>query len=157
MKIKRTEIIQMFNGLQKLGNLEGVKFSYAIVKTAKILSDEIYALKESIKSSDAFNEYERKRLELCNKYCSKDEAGKPLMKDGYFVGLDKNTDFIKEIETLKEKFKETLEARKKQEQEYAKMLDEEVDVDIYQISLEDVPKNITVEQMAIIEKLIKEQ
>lgn len=156
MKMKRAEVIGLFNGLQRLGGLEGLKCSYAIVKTGKKLKAEIDTLRESVKDSEAYKEFEKKRLELCQKYCFKDETGKPLMKDGYFVGLENNADFLQAGELLKEEFKEALEGKKKQEQEYIRMLEEEIEIEIHQMELADVPKNITVEQMSILEKLIKE-
>jgi hypothetical protein len=44
--------------------------------------------------------YEEARLELCKRYCEKDEKGEPVLKDNRFQGLENNSEFLKEHEEL---------------------------------------------------------
>jgi len=40
--------------------------------------------------------YDEARVELCKRYCLKDEKGEPIMKDNRFQGLEDNAEFLKE-------------------------------------------------------------
>ena len=40
--------------------------------------------------------YDEARMDLCKRYCLKDEHGEPIMKDNHFQGLTDSKEFLKE-------------------------------------------------------------
>src|SRR5512133_2509270 len=76
----------------------GVKFAYAVARNAAKLKDEIAALAAAEDASRG--EYERLRLALCAKHCTKGEQGKPIMVDGRFAGLADHAEFQAELKAL---------------------------------------------------------
>lgn len=156
MKMKRAEAVTLLNNLGKVRNLEGMKFAYAIVKTARKIEDELKTMDEVSKPSPEYVEYYNKGLGLSTKYCKKDEKGNPISKNQIFQGLEGNVEYEDEKKKLDEQYKGAIEFRDKQIKQYNEMMDDEVEFEVHQIDIADIPEKITVEQMAIISKLIKE-
>lgn len=151
----KTEIIQLYQALNRLGNLSGVKFAYAVSRNIHLIEPEIKSIEKALEASDEFKKFEDKRMELVNKFGKKDDKGKPLVKDNEYE-MDNKEEFEKEFETLKEENKEVYEARQKQIEEYNELLKSESTVVLHKIQLSDVPQNITVTQMNSISSLISE-
>jgi hypothetical protein len=80
------ELLDLFQGLNRCGNLSGAKFSYAIARN-------INALKPIVKT------FEEARIALVESYCKKGEDGKPIMKDGAYT-FDDQSEFDKEYKKL---------------------------------------------------------
>lgn len=154
MKLSRNAVNELYKGLDTLGSLQGVKFAYFIAKNKALLESEIKDMKEAIKTSDEYNVYEKARIALAEEHAVK-EDGKPVVKDNSYVMEDKDA-FNKAWEALKDKHKDAIDARKKQVEDFNKFLEEEIELNLHNIQLTDVPANITVEQMEIIEPLVNE-
>lgn len=158
-KFKKKDLLPLFENLQKLSNLKGVKFSYAIARNVVIVKKEVEAIEESLKPFDEFVEYEKERIELAKKHSEKDEKGNPkiINENGreVFVMKDK-AKFDKVFEEFKIKHKVTLDKRQKQIDEYNEFLETESDIEFFKIELSDVPEDISVEQMQGIQLLIKD-
>ena len=155
MKVKRTELTKLLQGINSI-NLTGVKFNYALLKNKKKISEELEILKTVIKPNEELEKFENERVEVCKKYCEKDKEGKEVIKQGKFAGLENNKDFETAIDKLKETYKETLDKKTAQIKEYEKLLIEEVEIDIHQVVLNDVPKEITTKQLESIIEIVKE-
>jgi uncharacterized coiled-coil DUF342 family protein len=157
--MKKSQIVELFKGLQQLKNLSGVKFAYAISKNISLLEKEIESLKASINPSEEFLKFEKERVDLAKKYAEKDENDSPKISTNpqgvqEYV-IENKKAFNKEIEALRKKYKKTIEERQKQYEEYKELLDTESKVELYKIKIDDVPKEITVEQMNIIKDLVE--
>jgi len=166
MKIKRKELFLLQKAFVAVKDLKGIKFAYAIAKNNKLINSEIETLQEIIKPDEKYGEYDQKRIELCEKFCEKDENGKPKKIDirnrenkiiGYnYVGLESNSEFKEKLKVFMKENKEIIDSQKEKEKEYNKLLDEKVDINIYKIKLEDIDENITPAQMDGIVLLINE-
>lgn len=153
--MKKRELYDLLAGLESVKGLKGVKFAYARAKNKKLVLDEIQLFEESIKPSDKFLEYNKKRIELCEKYCQKDKENNPIIKNNKYCGLERNNEFEKEIELLNEESKEVINEKKGLEEEYNKMLMEEIELNFHKILLDDVPIDITGQQLELIMPIIK--
>ncbi len=155
--MKNKDIVQLYNNLKELGNLEGVKFAYFVVKNMKILQSEIAVFEDIIKPSEKYVEYEQKRLDICKKYAEKDENGNCKIENDKFVGCENNEEFNKEIQQLNNEYAEVILKRNQQLKEIEQILEEENNnIKLMKIKVEDIPKNITVKQMMVINDLIDE-
>jgi hypothetical protein len=158
MKITITfnELDQLHNGLKLVENLRGMKFAYCVAKNKRLIEQELKILEDILKSTNAFREYETKRIQVCEKNCVKDPSGKPILdKNGNFDILNKAS-FDSEMNPLMEQYKDTIDHRKKQVDEFQEMMGKQVEVEVHQIKLEDIPQDITPKQMDIIMPLVKE-
>ena len=155
--MKKRELFSLMSGFEMVKGLRGIKFAYARLKNKKLISDEIKVFEDLLKPSDGFLEYDKKRIELCVKYSKKDEKGKSIIENNSYAGLTDNKEFEKELGQLKEEYKEVMDERLKLLEEYNKMLEEEIELNFHKILLEDIPTDITGQQLELLMPIIKEK
>jgi len=156
-KVERIKLFGLLNAIESVKTIKDVKFAYALVKNKKRIKEEIELLKEATKVSDKLQEYEKKRIMLCKQYCEKDDNKKPIIKNNSYCGLDNNKNFNEEIKKLREEYKEELDNREKQIEDYNKLLEEKVEIDFYKISLKNIPQDISAEQLEPLMILVNEE
>lgn len=155
--MKRSDLFELLKGLKSVKNLRGVKFAYGAVKNKHKVEAEIECLKEVVKPSEKYDEFDKKRMEICEKYCSKDKEGKSIIKGNVYEGLKDNRRFDKEIKRLRKDYQKVIEERKTQLNEYNKMLEEEIKIDFHKVLLKDVPEDISSEQLEKILPIIDDE
>ncbi len=153
--MKNRDLFNFQSGLQAVGHLTGVKFTYAIAKTRRIVDREIKTLREAVEPTEGFKKYEEERLALCREHAQKDDNDEPVVKGNKFI-LKSQKKFDNAWEKLKEKHKEALDSRDKQVKEWESLLDEEADIDLHLVNLDDMPDEITSDQVVGIFEMISE-
>lgn len=144
MKLKRSELPGLLKGLDAVMKFPHVKFSYLAVRNKQVVQEELKTIQESIKPAAAFQEYEKKRIGLCEEFCIKDKAGKPVITaNSNYAGLDVNEEWKTAHEALLEEYKEALDERKKQMEGYAEFLKEEVELKLITIPIKMLPDSLT--------------
>ena len=158
IKMKNQELFELNNTLKSIKGVTGVKFNYAIARNKRIVKEELECLQEGIKPSESYTELEKKRVELCEQYATKDEKGKPIIEDNKYdiVEIDK---FNEELKSLRDDYKETLIERTAQVNNYSKLLNENVreDLELYLIAIEDLPDSLTTEMIENLYSLIRKE
>jgi hypothetical protein len=158
--MKNQDVYNLSQSLANVGNLSGIKFVYGIARNSVRVKLLVNAMIETIKESEKYQEFIQKRVELAIKHSKKDEKGNPVI---IFEGKQSRYDiadqvvFDKELETLKEEYKEAIDEQKKKEDAFNEFLKEESDFEPYMIDYADIPENITAAQMSGIINLIKEE
>jgi len=152
--MKNKQLQPLLQGIDAVGNLSGVRFSYCMSKNRKLITAELETLQEAIKPKEKFLEYDKERIALCQKYADK-ENGKPKMENNNFVITDRK-EFEKEIEKLGKKFNAVLDEREKQGKEFQELLEKESSFVPFKLDYEEIPKDITAKQMDGIIELIKD-
>jgi hypothetical protein len=148
MKIKRAQLERLLGVVEELGRaVNPIKFSYAVAKNLRIMRHELEVTGKILEPSEKVREYEKKRVELCQKF-SRKEGGRPVFKEGpdgkHFVIEDSTKEqFNKEMVALTEVYKADMDGQMTKVDAYAKALSEEVDLDFHMIAEEDMPKNIS--------------
>jgi hypothetical protein len=146
----------------KLGSLPGFKFAYAISKNLAILKTEIEALQKALEPSEEYKKYDEKRIGLAIKYSKKGENGEPKTivnptnPNIFEYELEDKEGFKNEFEGLREENKDVISAREAQIKEQDEFLKTESTLELYKVSLSDVPQNITVAQMQDISPIVTE-
>jgi len=160
--MKKSEVLLLYRSLNQLGALSGAKFSYAIAKNINILKGEVEALDKALEPDEKFQEFEKQRVALLEKYAEKDDTGKPK-KEGteggseqYVMG-DNLKRFEKEFEVLKKDHKDAVDARDVQIEEYTKLLETDIEINLHRLKMEDVPETITTRQLAGIYEIIDDK
>ena len=154
--MKRSEVIALYRALNNLGRLSGVKFAYAVNRNIKQLQTEIDAVQKAIEPTSEFSAFEKERVKVAEEYAEKDGKGKPKVENGQYVFGDKLDEYQKRYDKLIEEHKPAVDAREKQIEDVNKLLDEEVEVNLYKIPLASVPEGITTAEMNKIMPIIDE-
>ena len=153
---KRTDLMSMLSNLMKVDNLKGHKIAYAVARNKRALTEERDILNEIMISSKKFGEFTKKRVDLCKKLATKDDNGNPVIVDKNYVGLDDNPDFIKAIESLQEEYKDAIEKDENKMLDYQNAMDEEIEFNMFVISYDDIPDDVTVGQMDVLFLMIRD-
>lgn len=151
----KKDSVDLYVNLNKLGNLSGVKFAYAVSRNIALLKPEIEALDKSMEISEEFKKFEDLRMEVVKKFAKKDEKGEPVSVNNNYV-LANQADFDIAFDVLKSEHKEIWENRLKQIEEYNELLKTDSSVVLHKVSLSDIPNNITVTQMYSISAIVDE-
>lgn len=153
--MKKNELFVLFKSLNTLGALKGVKFAYAVTRNVNLLKSEVEALEKASAPDEEYSKFEKERIKLAEEHANKDEEGKAIVFDNKY-DISDNDKFETELETLKEGYKEAIEKRKEQIEEFSKILEEEADVKLYKVALADVPADISTAQMFSISQIVEE-
>jgi len=98
---------------------------------------------EAMQPSDDYSEYENARNEIIKKYADKDSDGKIITKDGAIRLSDGLVDHCKKaIIEIEDKYKEVLDKRDKDYENFEKILDETIAVEVETVEWEFVPDTI---------------
>jgi len=153
--MKNKDLFRLYQGLNDVSYFNGVKFAYSVVKNKKLIEAEIKTFEEVIKPTEEFQKYEQKRVETCEKYCERQEDGKPVVENNAYKIIDKIS-FDKELEQLKTDSQEMLDYREQQLKEYNELLDEDTKLELVKVSVDNLPNGITSSQIESIYEIIDE-
>jgi hypothetical protein len=157
LKIKRSEVIPIWNTLYKLKNVGDKSLTFYIQRNLIFLEDEvksIVALQESGTPSEKYIEYDTKRLELGRYYSTKDENGEPTFKDLKFIFTEKNqkawNDAFRDLTT---EYKDIIIEQDKTVNELNRLLIEEIEIEFQKIPFVLIPEEINYSEIS---KIVKE-
>ena len=146
--MKRKELFQLKQALERVSTLKGVKFAYSIAKNLQEVNKEIEAVNKAIAPSEEFMKYEKERIKLNEEYAEKTEDGNPKVENNNYVISPRNRGaYEKRIEELKNKHKKVLSERDEQIKEYQALLEENADITVHKIQEDNLPSDITAEQI----------
>jgi len=165
----KLETLNLYGNLQKLGNLKGVKFAYAVAKNLALIKGEVDILTETTKkllepTDVEYRKFGEERVTLAESFAKKDDKGNAIkikkIENGQevevFDGLDNNPKWEKAFEKLREEYKIMLDARDEVIKEQNELLKTESTLQLYKIALHDVPADISVNQMKDIAEIVSE-
>lgn len=153
------ETFKVISTLENSGEKYPSKFTYMISKNKTKIQTTIEAIQKASQPSQEAMEFEKKRIQICQELCEKDENNKPKIENGQFVFSEENQKIADEqINALREEYKGVDVEQQKRSEEINKILDEEVDSDInfHKIPLDLFP-NLTVSQMNALVHFVKEE
>jgi len=157
IKVKRSDLFLMQSAINVLAQIKGsCRFAYAVAKNKKFLDDEITILRKGVEPEQALIDYEKKRIELCEKHADKDDKGKPVIVNNVYQGLGENEEFQAEMEKLADKSKDLLESRKAQLESFNEMIKDEIEFEFWKIKLSDFPDGIAAESLLVLTPIISE-
>lgn len=147
MKLKLTnrEVVALSNTLTEL-NYRGVKFAYTVARNLNSLKPIIKSMDAALKIPKEFTEYEKARVALGKEHADKDAAGNPKVEGSHFI-ISNMAKFDAELATLQGKHKAAIDARQTQLDEYAKLQDDEVEVELFPIAQNLLPNDISTKEL----------
>jgi hypothetical protein len=161
MTFKRKDLVNIDAAIRSLSDKkEGKKtLIFSLIRNQKILEPEVTAIKEAYNTeNEGYKTYLEALREVYNEYGATDEQGQvQLTPTGFVMKEDVDRDEVTEkITALEEAHKEALESRAAEMEEYQKLLEEEVEIDLLKIDFDSLPDEINPEVMVILDELITE-
>ena len=148
MKLKRSQVIEIFDALGSFKETYNKYFVYHLTKTMNALSPERNALIEMARPSDNFLEYERRRTRMVDVFAERDKDGNMIMQNGMVkIREDKLEECKNGMDELNEEYSETLKLRQEEVQHIERILDEEVEISIELIPFHTIPEQINKETL----------
>ncbi len=159
MNLKRVEVLKMFNVMKELTDKEDTFFIHAVIKNERLLDPEIKGIEESNKTNvEGYEDYIKERNGLILKYADLNEDGNvKIVGQGFLLKEDLVDEGNKAFKELDEKYKDTLEKRIEEEKQFNELLEEEVEIELQQITLDHFPKKLSKEELKSLEPMIKEE
>tara|TARA_B110000003_G_scaffold272770_1_gene309278 strand:+ start:1934 stop:2338 length:405 start_codon:yes stop_codon:yes gene_type:complete len=134
MIAKKSDFVEILQGLFQVKDLKGKKFSLIAAKNIELIQDALTDLEDQGKPSEEF-------VELSIKMRALMESVEPDAKE--------------KIKTLEEESSDLIEARKKQIEDIKEKLKVEVELDVDFVEKDDLPEDISMEQLMGINKLLR--
>ena len=155
--MKRKDFGLAINALDGVTEIKGVKFAFTVLKNRKKLEAQVEEDKpifeEILKPSDGFKEYEDKRITLCEDSSEKDEEGKAITEDSRYKILDMGK-FNEDLTNLSEEYKDSIEDRKSQIDEYNNLMEEDIVIEFQKLGINDLPDELTESQLQTLEFML---
>jgi len=153
--MKLNEIPAFRQALENVADYSGEKFAYAVYKNMRLADQTMKNVKKPEEYPKNFKEFEDARVAVCENFAAKDENGKPIIEEGNYKIPDADQKkFEDEINALKEKHKDVIEAKKKIDVDYIEYLGTEADVIFHTVEEKYLPKEITARQIDGISSMI---
>lgn len=159
MKIKREKLFVMWDVFQRLlVKKSAVKFHYMILKNKQAIEPEIESIREIGKPSQDYQEFDSKRIQMCNEFCEKDESGKPaVVNNNFVIPDDKKKAFEDALTALKEEYKEALDSVDSKRQEIDELMEEDVDLPLVKIPLSVIPNDLLGQEVEALFDIIDDE
>lgn len=128
-----------------------MKFSYGIAKNLRIIKPEMEALDFALKASKDYQAYEKDRIALAEELSVKNDRGKPTKDKNGNILLGNSEEFSERLKELRDvKHKDAW-------LKHTAMLEEDVPIEFYKISVSDFPEKISAALMEILVEFIDEK
>ena len=156
--MKNKEVVALSHTFMQVGSVSGKKLAYVVSKNIARVKSALTPGNEILKETPEYLEYEKKRTDLCMEYCEKGEDGQPRIENqNYVIATEKMTEFNGKVEELKKEHEAVLDVMDEKRKKYQEFLEEESTFEPYKIKMEDVPENITPNQLQWIMGIIDEE
>lgn len=156
--MKNGELMGFVMGLQKVMEVKGTKFAYAVAKNMKAVGNKLAVFQSMRAALDpGYQNYDAERIALAEKLCEKIEAGKPKIENNNYVFTPENRAlFDVELAQMQEIHKEALERRQKKDADFSALMEERCDIVFHKIGTKDLPSDLTAAQIMAIEPMLTE-
>lgn len=155
--MKRKDIPTVLNTLNEVSEMKGVKFAFSVLKNRKTIESQMESDREIFEkiliATDEYKDFEAKRIELCVLHSEKDDNGEPVVENDQYKIIDTQK-FGEELNTISEQFKDAIDGRQKQIEDYNSLMEDELTLEFKKVSFEDLPQDITEKQLRQLEFMI---
>lgn len=155
--MKNKQLSVLLQGALACQDVKGLKFAYALQKNIRLMKQAISSIFELLQPTPGFNEYEKDRIKLAEKFSEKDKDGKPkTIEDGSRFKIKDKKKFEAELKKLQKKHEKAINHRQDQEHLFNEKLEEECTVNFHFIKEKDLPENLSLRQLDIISSFMYE-
>jgi len=135
-------------------NLSGAEFTFAVKKNKDLIAGDIAAMDEIRKPGYEYEEYQKDLTALFQKHAERDAEGNPIKhpvmitpsRKGEMYKIkgidDPASEYRKEVDALNERFADVIAGQQAKEEEHARFMEKECDIDLVMVSIKDVPNAV---------------
>jgi hypothetical protein len=160
MSLTNTEALSLYQTIGKFQTKEDLptKFSWALMRTKKRLKVLIDSMDEIRQPPARMQEYETKRIALCEAASEKEEDGKPKVENNNFViETEAREQLNKDIAALRDgDFKEMFDEQEKKSKDIEDLMKEECDIELFKVAPEFLPETMSPADLEILEVMIED-
>jgi hypothetical protein len=149
IKIKNSKVFELDAVIDNIENVfKGEKIdtilAFNLDRNKFKLEDIIKSCKKVVEPTEDYKKYEQQRMGLVKECAEKDEQGQIAFQDEHkkYVKLKDVEKFKAKMDILTEKFEKDIQIQKDKEEEFNKLMDVEVEIDLIQVSINDFPKKV---------------
>jgi hypothetical protein len=158
MIVKTRDIIALMKLYYDTSEVKGTVFALTSLENQKALKKTMQKLEEKYRPSNEFKEYLEKYIKLCNVYAQKDDAGNPLLNGGKIqIDSTNKSSFMMELSKLKLGYGSAVQIEEKKKELWEKELDTERFVELKNISINDLPLDLTAQQLMVLSIVITQE
>jgi len=161
--MKKGDLIDLLMAINSVADVKGVKFAYGLARNKKIIQAELKVINESVEKlspelQKVNSEFELRRIALAGKFAVKNNKGLPIKQ--IIGGREKfqiadSEGFQKELDKLKENYKELFEELNRLEEVNNPLMEEDVDIKLFKIKQVDFHDELSLNQLEPIMELIE--
>jgi hypothetical protein len=153
--ITRSRVLEIVQGYEVLKSLSGIKLAYAISKNMTALKREQESIKGALPKNTDLEKYREEYSVILEAEAKMDENGNFIPVGNGNVAISNLSSFKAKVKVLEEKYAVQLSAQKANEKKFEEFLIEEFDFDFFQFEEANLPDAITVEQIGLLNEMIK--
>lgn len=164
MKIRNGDLKGLLEGFDKIKHLTGHKFVIPFLRNKQLIKDEIDLLEKVKTYSEEFTKLRDSIQSKQISYADKNEDGSPKIESMTFPNGETGSKIVmssisekklaKELLKIEKDNKELIDMQNKKEIDYMNSLIEDCKIKFHIIKLNDLPKDITVEQAELIDFMV---
>ncbi len=163
-KMTRIDVVNFYHSLQEIKGTFSKFLYYSIEKTKanlKVEYDLIGKTEQELTRTPEIVAFENYRQQLVQQYCDKNEDGSPMIetKDGQtlYKMVENKEKFEEAIKELTEINRPHIDKAQVNQFEFAKYLQEEVEVNVVKTAFKYLPDEIDSKQIDVLMKLINDE
>ncbi len=149
------QVQDLVEGITQCGELRGAKFAYGLNKNLGRLESELRALMKAQQAPPECADLLKAEHKLAQQHAERDAKGRPVYINKAMIKLADPDAFTAARRQLHEEHPEAAAALEKHRAEIDELLQREITIDIHKIKPDDLPDNISAEQLAGIMDLIE--
>lgn len=162
VKLNNRELIDFFDAMKKISETEKNKkmFTNALIYNEEKLKADVNSVLGCAIPSPEYSEYEKKRGDLIEKYAERDEDGNMVVDETsrlIKIKIESYKEAKEKFDSLAKEYSGIIQKRQKDLQEYYDLLDEEVEIEIKQVSIDYFPDYINKVMMRALKPMVKEE
>jgi len=154
--MKNGELENLKTGLESMLSYKGKSFNYKLLKNIDLIEEELKIFTQLRKQPhpDYIN-FENGRTILCMKHAKKDENGQAIIENGRY-DIEDRVGFEIDFADVKSKYQDVIDDMMQTENDMMAFMNKDTDIDWVKIDYNEVPNDISGEDMKKIKFLISE-
>jgi len=159
IKLTNSKVLDIYSVLSGMKGKYTNKLKFAIKRNKDLFNGPVDGIKEkSVSNDEKLAEYNDKRTEKIKECAVRDENGNIIQETADTIKIQDSRieEFRTAIKSLSEEYKESLDKRRKELEDFNKFLTEETDVEVFKFSNELIPEDLSQEEYEILFPLIND-
>jgi len=161
--MKRRDLLNLTNQIKLLRDVKSTKLAYNLMQNLHLINkigqpSTIIQSKIDKLTATKIQEFNTKRIDLCHDHAKIDDKGNPIIirvNDVDQYDIKDKPAFESDLKKLREEYKDIFNEQKELYTQLAELLNEEIEVEIIKVSVQDLPKDLSLLDLEKIKDLLE--